>query len=114
MENIIYNELRIRGFHVDVGMVEEHTTDKNNKSIRKQYEVDFVANQGSKRYYIQSALMMPTEEKEAQETASLIRIPDSFKKIIIVKDNIMPKRDNNGILTIGIMDFLLNPDSLDY
>ena len=114
MENIIYNELRIRGYHVDVGLVEERTTDKNNKTIRKQYEVDFVANQGNRRYYIQSAFAMPDEAKIRQETASLTRIDDSFKKIIVVKDNIMPKRDENGIVTIGIMDFLLHPDSLDY
>lgn len=114
MENIIYNELRIRGYHVDVGLVEERTTDRNNKTIRKQYEVDFVANQGNRRYYIQSAFSMPDEAKIRQETASLTRIDDSFKKIIVVKDNIMPKRDENGIVTIGIMDFLLHPDSLDY
>ena len=114
MENIVYNELRTRGCHVDVGMVEERTTDKNNKTIRKQYEVDFVANQGNKRYYIQSAFAMPDEAKVRQETASLTRIDDSFKKIIVVKDDIMPKRDENGIVTIGIMDFLLRPDSLDY
>lgn len=114
MENIIYNELRTRGYHVDVGMVEERTTDRDNKTIRKQYEVDFVANQGNRRYYIQSALAMPDEAKIRQETASLTRINDSFKKIIVVKDDIMPKRDENGIMTIGIMDFLLRPDSLDY
>ena len=114
MENIIYNELRIRGYHVDVGMVEERTTDRNNKTIRKQYEVDFVANQGNRRYYIQSAFAMPDEAKTRQETASLTRIDDSFKKIIVVKDDIMPKRDENGIVTIGIMDFLLQPDSMDY
>lgn len=114
MENIIYNELRTRGYHVDVGMVEERTTDRNNKTIRKQYEVDFVANQGSKRYYIQSAFALLDEAKVRQETASLTRIDDSFKKIIVVKDDIMPKRDENGIVTIGIMDFLLRPDSLDY
>lgn len=114
MENIIYNELRVRGFQVDVGTVEERTTDKNNKTIRRQYEVDFVANQGSKRYYIQSAFALPDEAKVRQETASLTRIDDSFKKIIVVKDDIMPKRDENGIVTIGIMDFLLHPDSLDY
>ena len=113
-QNIIYNELRTRGYHVDVGMVEERTTDRNNKTIRKQYEVDFVANQGSKRYYIQSAFALPDEAKVRQETASLTRIDDSFKKIIVVKDDIMPKRDENGIVTIGIMDFLLRPDSLDY
>ena len=114
MENIIYNELRIRGYHVDIGTVEERTTDRNNKTIRKQYEVDFVANQGNKRYYIQSAFALPDEAKIRQETASLTRIDDSFKKIIVVKDDIMPKRDENGIVTIGIMDFLLRPDSLDY
>lgn len=114
MENIIYNELRIRGYRVDVGMVEERTTDKNNKTIRRQYEVDFVANQGSKRYYIQSAFMMLSPEKEEQEMASLIRIDDSYKKIIIVKDEIMPKRNERGVLTIGLLDFLLTPDSLDY
>ena len=99
--------------------LEERTTDKNNKTIRKQYEVDFVANQGNKRYYIQSAFAIPDEAKVRQETASLTRIDDSFKKIIVVKDDIMPKRDENGIVkngivTIGIMDFLLRPDSLDY
>lgn len=114
MENIIYNELRVRGFNVDVGMVEERTTDKDNKTVRKQYEVDFVANQGNKRYYIQSAFMMPTKEKEEQENASLLRINDSFKKLVIVKDDIMPKRNDKGIATIGIMDFLLDPGSLDY
>ena len=114
MENIIYNELRIRGYHVDIGCVETRTTDKNNKTVRKQYEVDFVANQGSKRYYIQSAFMMPTREKEEQERTSLMRIDDSFKKIIIVKDDIMPKRDESGIVTMGVLDFLLNPGSLDY
>ena len=114
MENIIYNELRIRGYHVDVGLVEERTTDRNNKTIRKQYEVDFVANQGNRRYYIQSVLAMPDETKIRQETASLTRINDSFKKIILVKDDIMPKRDENGIVTIGILDFLLHQNSIDY
>ena len=114
MENIIYNELRIRGYHVDVGVVEVRTTDNDNKTVRKQYEVDFVANQGSKRYYVQSAFLMPDEAKRRQETASLTRIDDSFKKTIVVKDNIMPKRDEHGIVTMGIMDFLLRPDSLNY
>ena len=113
MENIIYNELRTRGYHVDTGMVEERTTDRNNKTIRKHYEVDFVANQGNRRYYIQSAFAMPDEAKIRQETASLTRIDDSFKKIIVVKDDIMPKRDENGIVTIGIMDFLLRDNSLE-
>jgi hypothetical protein len=114
MENIIYNELRIRGFRVDVGVVERRTTDKDGKTIRKQYEVDFVANQGSQRYYIQSAFMMPTDEKERQESASLLNIDDSFKKIIIVKDHIKPKRSEEGIVTIGLIDFLLNPELLNW
>lgn len=113
MENIIYNELRIRGFNVDVGVVECRTVDDAGKSIRKQYEVDFVANQGSRRYYIQSAFIMPTDAKERQESASLMNIDDSFKKIIIVKDNIMPKRNDLGIVTIGLIDFLLNPQILE-
>lgn len=113
MENIIYNELRIRGFNVDVGVVEQRTTDKNGKAVRKQYEVDFIANQGSRRYYIQSAFIMPTDAKERQESASLLNIDDSFKKIIIVKDNIKPKRNEHGILTIGLFDFLLRQDCLE-
>ena len=114
MENIIYNELRTRGFHVDVGMVETREPDKNGRLIRKQLEVDFVVNQGSQRYYIQSAFAMPTLEKEAQESASLLLINDSFKKIIIVKDDIKPKRNEEGILTISLKDFLLDKNSLNY
>ena len=114
MENVIYNELKIRGFQVDVGMVEHRTTDKDGKTIRKQYEVDFVANQGSQRYYIQSAFIMPTDSKERQESASLLNIDDSFKKIIIVKDYIKPKRNEEGIVTIGLIDFLLNPELLNW
>jgi len=114
MENVIYNELKIRGFQVDVGVVEHRTTDKNGKRVRKQYEVDFVANQGSQRYYIQSAFIMPTDAKERQESASLLNIDDSFKKIIIVKDYIKPKRNEEGIVTIGLIDFLLNVDSLTW
>lgn len=114
MENIIYNELRIRGFHVDVGIVEHRTSNKEGKTIRKQYEVDFVANQDSQRYYIQSAFIMPSAAKERQESASLLNIDDSFKKIIIVKDYIHPKRDENGIVTIGLIDFLLKPELLKW
>ena len=113
MENIIHNELRARGYQVDVGMVEQRTVDKNGRAIRNQLEVDFVVNQGSQRYYIQSAFALPSEEKVKQESASLLKIGDSFKKIIIVKDDIMPKRDENGIVTIGMMDFLLEANSLD-
>lgn len=114
MENIIYNELRTRGYQVDIGMVEVRVSDKNGKLIRKQLEVDFVVNQGSQRYYIQSAFSMPTMEKEAQESASLLKIKDSFKKIIVVKDDIKPKRNEEGIFTIGLKDFLLDKNSLNY
>lgn len=113
MENIIYNELRARGNKVDIGMIEQRFIDDNSKWQRKQLDVDFVVNQGSKRYYIQSAFAMPDEEKIKQEKASLLRINDSFKKIIIVKDDIMPYHDENGITTIGLFDFLLKRDSLD-
>jgi predicted AAA+ superfamily ATPase len=114
MENIIYNELRIRGFHVDAGMVEQRTTNTEGRSDRRQYEVDFVANLGSKRYYIQSAFMMPTTEKVEQESASLRHINDSFKKIIIVKEHIMPTHNDDGILMLSLFDFLLKPECLDW
>ena len=113
MENIIYNELITRGYSVDVGMVEIKKQDKNGKWIRTQLEVDFIAGLGSKKYYIQSALSIPDREKEIQESRSLININDSFKKIIIVKDHIMPRRNEDGILTIGLFDFLLKEDCLD-
>lgn len=108
MENIIYNELLIRGYNVDVGVVE--TREGNN---RKQLEVDFVCNQGNRRYYIQSALNLDTPEKTLQETKSLNNIGDSFKKIIVVRDNIKLWRNDDGILIIGIQEFLLNKNSLD-
>jgi hypothetical protein len=114
MENIIYNELRIRGFSVDVGVVESRYIDDSGKRLRKQYEVDFVANRGSQRYYIQSAFAMPTEAKERQESASLRNIDDTFKKVIVVKDYIKPKRNEYGIVTMGIIDFLLDVSMLDY
>ena len=113
MENIIFNELRIRGFRVDVGNLVQRTTDKQGKTVRKSLEVDFVANSGNNRYYIQSALDMPTREKVEQETRSLREIGDSFKKIVIVKGRIKPRRDDSGILTIGLFDFLLHPESID-
>lgn len=112
MENIIYNELRRRGCKVDVGMMEQRFVDNNGKWQRKQLEVDFVVNEGSQRYYIQSALAMSDEEKRKQEMASLLRISDSFKKIIIVKDDIQPWTDENGILTIGLVDFLMGNKSM--
>ena len=114
MENIIYNELLIRGYNVDVGVVECVARDQNGRNIRKRLEVDFVCNQGSRRYYIQSAFAIPDQEKMHQEQNSLVRIGDSFKKIIVVKDHIKPWRNEEGILVMGIMDFLLNQDSLDW
>ena len=114
MENVIYNELRMRGYSVDVGMVETRPVGEDGKRVRKQYEVDFVVNQGSQRYYIQSAFIMPTDAKERQESASLLNIDDSFRKIIIVKDYIKPKRNEDGIVTIGLIDFLLNSDLLNF
>lgn len=108
MENIIYNELLIRGYNVDVGVVEVREDD-----ARKQLEVDFVCNQGNKRYYIQSALNLDTPEKTLQETKSLNNIDDNFKKIVVVKDNIKLWRNESGILIIGIQEFLLNKNSLD-
>ena len=113
MENVIYNELITRGYSVDVGMVEIKKQDKDGKWIRIQYEVDFIANLGSKKYYVQSALSIPDREKEIKESRSLTSINDSFKKIIVVKDHIMPRRNEEGILTIGLFDFLLKEDSLD-
>lgn len=105
MENIIYNELRSRGYSVDVGMIEARTATE-----RRQLEVDFVANKGDKRYYIQSAFALPNEEKREQELASLKRINDSFKKVIIMRDDISPYHDENGVLIMGLMDFLLGTD----
>ena len=111
MENVIYNELRARGYSVDVGMVERRTLE-GGRDVRSQLEVDFVANLGSRRCYIQSALEMRTPEKEAQEKASLYRIDDSFKKIVLVRDVVKPLQDERGVLTMGVLDFLLNEDSL--
>lgn len=113
MENIIYNELRHRGYMVDVGVVMTREKDKNDKDIRKQREVDFIANIGTKRYYIQSAYSLQSLEKAEQEKKSLLNIDDSFKKIIIVKDRVKAFLDDNGIVTINLFDFLLNRDSLD-
>lgn len=107
MENVLYNDLVRRGYDIDVGIVEENTQE-NGKNVRKQLEVDFVVNRNDERYYIQSALSIDSPEKKKQEIASLIHIPDSFKKIVIVKDYIQPWVDDNGIYYIGIEDFLLN------
>ena len=113
MENIIYNELRVRGYHVDVGLVEQFGKDSDNKTTKKQLEVDFVVSRGSEKYYIQSAFAMPTPEKRAQEERPLNAIGDSFKKIIIVRDNIKARRNEMGIMTIGIRNFLLDEKSLN-
>ena len=112
MENIIYNELLCRGYSVDVGMVELKTTDKNGKDIRKQFEVDFVVNDSDQRYYIQSAFSIPDEIKMQQETASFRIIEDSFKKILIVKDDVPTHRTADGYLVISLFDFLLDRDLL--
>ena len=113
MENVIYNDLRRRGFDVDVGVVEYNCKDDEGKKIRKQLEVDFVVNRGSQRYYIQSALTVGDPEKRKQETESLRRIPDSFKKIVVVRDDIIPWHDDNGILFIGVEQFLLEEKGID-
>ena len=109
MENVIYNELRMRGYSVDVGVVQIAERDQNGKMIRKQLEIDFVCNLGSSRYYIQSAYSLPDEAKRTQEIRPFRKIDDSFKKIIITKDIIQPYYDDYGILTVSIYDFLLDP-----
>lgn len=114
MENIIYNELRSRGYSVDVGVVEKRERDERGKEIKKQLEIDFIANLGSNRYYIQSAFSMPTEQKRIQEKASLVNVKDSFKKIILVKDVMKVSHDEDGIVTMSVYDFLLNENSLDF
>ena len=113
MENVIYNELLMRGFDVDVGVVEYNYKDENGKSKRTQLEVDFVANRASQRYYIQSALYVGTTEKRLQETNSLNRIDDSFKKIVVVKDDIIPWHDEKGVLYVGIEQFLLDESAME-
>lgn len=113
MENLIFNELKIRGFLVDVGVVPVRTRNTEGIQQRVSYEVDFVANKGSQRYYIQSAWKMPTEEKEEQESRSLRSIGDSFKKIIITGEKVHLKRDESGITTMNVLQFLKNTNSLD-
>lgn len=113
MENLIYNELRLRGFSVDVGMVLYHTRDDEGRSQRKQLEVDFVCNQGSRRLYIQSAFRLPTAEKREQEVRSLRLIDDSFKKIVITEDSIKKYQNEDGVVFMNLYDFLLDEDSLE-
>ena len=114
MENIVYNELLIRGYNIDVGIVDVLLMNKEGKRIHKQLEVDFVVNQGSQRYYIQVAYDMTTEEKQAQELNSLRNIPDSFKKIVIVNGTKKPWRNDEGFVILGMKYFLLNEDSLEF
>lgn len=113
MENVVFNELRYRGYNVDVGIVEKRENCEDGKKMRVQYEIDFIATKGSRKYYIQSALSVASREKELQEKKSLLSVDDSFKKIIIVKDIIKPYCDNDGIVTIGLFDFLQNENSLE-
>ncbi len=113
MENVIYNELVLRGYNVDVGIVPFTQKNSAGKLEHKSYEVDFVCNKGSKRYYVQSAFSIPDEDKMRQETRSLERIDDSFKKIIVVKDTPAPWHTEEGILVMGVYDFLLDPNSLE-
>ena len=111
MENVLYNDLVRRGFDVDVGVV-EIATKEGEKKVRKQLEVDFVLNRGNDRYYIQSALTIADPQKREQEIASLLRIPDSFKKIVVVKDYLNPWKDDNGIQYVGIEQFLRDENIL--
>ncbi len=113
MENVVYNELRMRGFLVDVGMVETWKKTKDGGNTRNNLEIDFVANKGNMRYYIQSAFAISDEEKREQELASLKNVKDAFKRIVVMRNDIMPYHDDNGFLVIGLLDFLLNPNSLD-
>lgn len=113
MENMIFNELKIRGFNVDVGVIMQYDTNEKGNSVRKQLEIDFVCNKGSKRYYIQSAYAIPDQAKMDQEQRSLMRTGDFFKRIIITKDTPAPYYNENGVLIMSVYDFLLNENSLD-
>lgn len=113
MENIIYNELRYRGYQVDVGVVESREKNAEGKEIRNQREIDFIATLGSKKYYIQSAYAIPEAEKYEQETISFDKTADSFKKIIIVEKSMKPRRDEKGYVMMGVKEFLLDRDSLE-
>ena len=114
MENIVYNELVGRGFGVDVGVVPVNIKGSDGKSHRAQLEIDFVCNRGSKRYYVQSAFALPSEEKREQEQRSLLSAGDGFKKVVVTKDGFAPHYDERGILMMNVYDFLLDPKSLDF
>ena len=113
MENIIFNELKIRGFNVDVGVITQNITNNLGNGVRRQLEIDFACNKGSRRYYIQSAYAMPTNEKMEQEQRSLLLTGDFFKKIIVTKDTPAPYYNDKGVLIMNIFDFLMNPNSLE-
>lgn len=114
MENIIFNELKMRGFNVDVGVIMQYETNEKGTNIRKQLEIDFVCNQGSKRYYIQSAYAIPDQAKMEQEQRSLMLTGDFFKRLIITKDTPAPYYNESGVLIMSVYDFLLNQNSLEY
>ncbi len=114
MENVVYNELVGRGFSIDVGVVPVSERDEAGKSRRVQLEIDFVCNKGSKRYYVQSAFALPTQEKRDQECRSLLKVDDSFKKIIVTKEGPSPYYNEDGILSMNVFDFLLDPNSLSF
>ena len=112
-ENIVFNELKIRGFNVDVGVITQNGTNEKGHGVRKQLEIDFVCNKGSKRYYIQSAYAIPSQAKMEQEQRSLMLTGDFFKKIIITKDTPAPHYNDDGVLIMSVYDFLLNENSLE-
>ena len=114
MENIIFNELKMRGFNVDVGVIMQYETNEKGSNIRKQLEIDFVCNQGSKRYYIQSAYAIPDQAKMEQEQRSLMLTGDFFKRMIITKDTPAPYYNESGVLIMNVYDFLLNENSLNF
>ena len=114
MENIIFNELKMRGFNVDVGVIMQYETNEKGTNIRKQLEIDFVCNQGSKRYYIQSAYAIPDQAKMEQEQRSLMLTGDFFKRMIITKDTPAPYYNESGVLIMNVYDFLLNENSLAF
>lgn len=113
MDNVIYNELRMREYHVDVGNLTVVEQTKDGRKAKKQSEVDFICRKGSKKYYIQSAYVLDSEEKKAQEIRPFLKIHDSFKKIIITSNTPKPVYSEEGILMMNVYDFLLNPQSLD-
>ena len=114
MENVIYNEMRMRGFSVDVGNLGIVDKGKDGKQVKKQLEVDFICNKGSRKYYIQSAYILETEEKMAQEIRPFLKIHDSFKKIVITSNTPKPFYNEDGILIMNVYDFLLKPELLDF